>query len=128
MNADSMQPMAIATIDVTDTARGLGVLLGPNPPDRIAASVAVLGGLTEPEDPMQVSTMLRMLLGCPRTPIPGWNDHAALVTTPKGRRYVMLSYAHDGEKCLAFLHELEWRVGRGDVEVATYTRPPSLVQ
>jgi transcriptional regulator with XRE-family HTH domain len=131
--------MSLPVIDLTDTAktikpargdaRAAGTLAVLERADRIAASLGVLGGLSDPEDPMQQRQLLMGLLGSARRPLTPGDDAAWLITSPKGRSFVMVLDANaGGEAILAFVHELEWRLGRGELELEIYARPPEVIQ
>ena len=116
-----MAKLTLPVLDVTAAALPLGPKhLGAILPDRVAASVATLAGLKDPEDCEQVRDWLRLLLECPRTPIPGWEEHVARVTTPHGRKYVLIVYEEAGEHRLAFLHWWEWTLTQGEAELLTF--------
>lgn len=117
--------MSIATIDLTETAR---TITPPVPADRVSASIGVLGGLVDPEDPMQQRALLMMLLASERKPLTRGDEHVALIKTAKGRSFVMVAATVEGKRQLTFMHELEWRLGRGEVEIEVYSRPPQVIQ
>ncbi len=131
--------MSLPVIDLTDAAKTIKPASGDTRAesalavlaraDRVGASLGVLGSLADPEDPMQQRSLLTGLLGSTRRPLTAGDAGAWLITSPKGRTFVMVEQENEeGQRLLAFLHELEWRLGRGDIRVEVYARPPEVIQ
>ncbi len=115
--------MSVATIDITEIAC---TLPPPLHASRVVASVGVLGSLSDPEDPMELRAMLLMLLAARGKPLVHGDVDATLISTAKGRSFVMIARQVEGVRTLSGVNELEWRLGRGSIEVAIYRRPPQV--
>ncbi len=127
--------MALPAIDVTNAAAWARAEAKKLPPSdsrkrleealesykKFAASTGALGAASDPEDPRLVGQVLALALGAERQHLA---SGAWLATTAKGRKFILCEHA-DG---LAILTEIEWRLGRGDIEVEVYGRPPEVIQ
>lgn len=110
----------ILAIDVSEHARGFEKTIA----DEVVASVAVLAGVTDPEDPAAVRAVLWLLLSAERKAIA---DGVWVAMTPRGRQYVAVEdQTEDGRTRLAFLYELEWRLLRGKFELVVYAAQPEV--
>jgi hypothetical protein len=111
----------IVAIDVSEPARRVLGHNGPAPYPKIAASVGAVGGLSNPEDGQLVGSLVGMVLTLPRKRL---TEGAWLVVSPKGRRFVVV----EDEGQVVVLHELEYRLAHGDVEVEVFAKRPEVLQ
>lgn len=89
---------------------------------RIVASLGVLGAAPDPENPEEVGKVLVLALGAKRRSL---ESGAQLATSDRSGRKYVLGEVPDG---LAVMLELEWRVGKENVEIEVFSRPPEPIQ